>query len=51
MNHLYEYLRDDHNINFKMVSAQHFLNEAPCLFIFTLNTPNNEFQLVRVNVL
>ncbi len=29
MNHSYAYLRDDRKINFKMVSAQHFINEAP----------------------
>ncbi len=29
MNHPYAYLRDDRKINFKMVSAQHFIDEAP----------------------
>ncbi len=29
MNHTYAYLRDDHKINFRMVSVQHFINEAP----------------------
>ncbi len=29
MNHTYAYLRDDHKITFRMVSAQHFINEAP----------------------
>ncbi len=28
MNHPYAYLRDDRKINFKMVSVQHFINEA-----------------------
>ncbi len=31
MNHTYAYLRDDHKIKFRMVSAQHFINEAPGL--------------------
>ncbi len=26
------YLRDDHKIKFRMVSVQHFITEAPCLF-------------------
>ncbi len=29
MNHTYAYLRNDHKIKFRMVSAQHFINEAP----------------------
>ncbi len=28
MNHMYAYLRDDRKIKFRMVSAQHFINEA-----------------------
>ncbi len=29
MNHMYAYSRDDRKIKFRMVSAQHFINEAP----------------------
>ncbi len=29
MNHTYAYLRNYRKINFRMVSAQHFINEAP----------------------
>ncbi len=29
MNHTYAYLRNDCKIKFRMVSAQHFINEAP----------------------
>ncbi len=29
MNYPYAYLRHDRKINFKMFSAQHFINEAP----------------------
>ncbi len=32
MNHTYTYLRNDRKIYFRMVSAQHFINEAPVLF-------------------
>ncbi len=32
MNHTYAYLRNDRKIYFRMVSAQHFINEAPVLF-------------------
>ncbi len=28
MNHMYAYFRDDRKIKFRMVSAQHFINEA-----------------------
>ncbi len=33
MNHTYAYSRDDRKIKFRMVSAQHFINEAPELLI------------------
>ncbi len=33
MNHTYAYSRDDRKIKFRMVSAQHFINEAPEVFI------------------
>ncbi len=29
MNHTYAYSRDDRKIKFRMLSAQHFINEAP----------------------
>ncbi len=29
MNHMYAYLRNDRKIKFRMVSVQHFINEAP----------------------
>ncbi len=29
MNHMYAYLIDDRKIKFRMVSVQHFINEAP----------------------
>ncbi len=29
INHMYLYSRDDRKIKFRMVSAQHFINEAP----------------------
>ncbi len=29
MNQTYAYLRDDRKIKFRMVSSQHFINEAP----------------------
>ncbi len=29
MNRTYAYLRNDRKIKFRMVSAQHFINEAP----------------------
>ncbi len=29
MNHTYAYLRNDFKINFRMVSVQHFIKDAP----------------------
>ncbi len=45
MNRTYAYLRNDRKIKFRIVSAQHFINEAPGLL---LSGPKSYFQL-KVN--
>ncbi len=48
MNHTYAYLRDYRKIKFKMVSAQHFINEAPDFCLSTLQVITYKFQRVFV---
>ncbi len=47
MNRTYAYLRNDRKIKFRMVSAQHFINEAPDLWTVAVMTVFLQSSVLR----